>query len=261
MWSATRFLTALALTAFSFLVIVQSATVACATEVDLLLALAADVSGSVDDQKFALQREGYSAAITSPPVMETIRSGRLGRIAICYIEWSGRGNQKVLIDWTVIQDAASAQRFAVQLTEAPRPFFGYTSVSAGIDFALSEIERARFEAQRRVIDVSGDGDDDNPGGDVALVRDKVLAAGITINALVVSEDRPLIWEDGSTYPADGLERYYERNVIGGPGAFVMVAKDYASFGEAMIKKLVAEIAGLPTSHALADVTKRSPPVR
>ena len=155
----------------------------------------------------------------------------------------------------MIQDTASAQRFAVQLAEAPRPFFGYTSVSAGIDFAMSEIERAWFEAQRRVIDVSGDGDDDNSGGDVARVRDKVLAEGITINALVVSEDKPLVWEDGSVYPGDGLERYYREKVIGGPGAFVMVAKDYASFGQALTKKLVAEIASLPATHASVDAVK------
>ena len=88
-----------------------------------------------------------------------------------------------------------------------------------------------------------------------LVRDKALAEGITINALVVSEDQPLVWEDGSVYPGDGLERYYREKVIGGPGAFVMVAKDYASFGQALTKKLVAEIASLPTTHASADAVK------
>ena len=111
----------LALATLSFLVVAQNATVARATEVDLLLALAADVSGSVDDEKFSLQRDGYAAAITSPRVIEAPQSGRLGRIAICYIEWSGIGNQRVLIDWTVIEDAASAQRFAIKLAEAPRP--------------------------------------------------------------------------------------------------------------------------------------------
>ena len=177
-------------------VVTQNATSAGATEVDLLLALARDVfPGSIDDQKFALQREGYSAAITSPRVIEAIYSGRVGRIAICYIEWSGMGNQKVLIDWTVIQDEASAHRFAAQLAEAPCSFFSNTSVGGGIDFALRQINRAPFRASRRVIDVSGDGDDDNSGGDVTRVRDKVLSEGITINALVVSEDQPLVWED------------------------------------------------------------------
>ena len=218
---------------------------------DLLLALAADVSGSIDDQKFALQREGYSAAITSPRVIEAIHSGRVGRIAICYIEWSGMGNQKVLIDWTVIQDEASAHRFAAQLAEAPCSFFSNTSVGGGIDFALRQINRAPFRASRRVIDVSGDGDDDNSGGDVTRVRDKVLSEGITINALVVSEDQPLVWEDDSVYPGNGLERYYREKVVGGPGAFVIVAKDYSSFGHAMLNKLVAEIAGLPVTHAAA----------
>jgi hypothetical protein len=255
MGSAIRFLAGIVLSAVSFLVITQNVTTARATEVDLLLALAADVSGSVDDQKFALQREGYAAAITSPLVIDAIQSGRLGRIAICYIEWSGRGNQRVLINWTLIPDAASAQRFAVQLAEAPRSFFGHTSVSGGIDFAMNQIERAPFDAKRRVIDVSGDGDDDNSGGDVTLVRDKALSERITINALIVSEDQPLVWEDGSTYPGNDLEGYYREKVIGGPGAFVMVAKDYASFGHALTKKLVAEIAGLPTTHASADAVK------
>ena len=255
MRSALRFLATLALATLSFLVVAQNATVARATEVDLLLALAADVSGSVDDEKFSLQRDGYAAAITSPRVIEALQSGRLGRIAICYIEWSGIGNQRVLIDWTVIEDAASAQRFAIKLAEAPRSFFSRTSISGGIDFAMRHIKHARFDAKRRVIDVSGDGDDDNSGGDVMLVRDKALAEGVTINALVVSEDQPLVWEDGSVYPGDGLERYYREKVIGGPGAFVMVAKDYASFGQALTKKLVAEIASLPTTHASADAVK------
>jgi hypothetical protein len=259
MWGAIRFLAGIILIAASF--IAQNAMSACATEVDLLLALAADVSGSVDDQKFALQREGYSAAITSPRVIEAIRSGGLGRIAVCYIEWSGLGNQKVLIDWTVIQDAASAHRFAGQLDQAPRAFFGHTSVSGGIDFAMRQIKRARFGAKRRVIDVSGDGDDDNSGGDVTLVRDKVLAEGITINALVVSEDQPLVWEDGSVYPGDDLERYYREKIIGGPSAFVMVARDHPSFGQALITKMVAEIASLPITHASVNATKESQTVR
>jgi hypothetical protein len=152
--------------------------------------------------------------------------------------------------------AASAHRFAGQLAEAPRPFFGHTSVSGGIGFAMGQIERAPFEATRRVIDVSGDGDDDNSGGDVVLVRDKVLAEGITINALVVSEEQ-LVWENGAAYPGDNLERYYREKVIGGPRAFVMVAKDHASFGQAMIKKLVAEIAALPMTHSSANAAKHT----
>ena len=168
----------MALTAAALVTVAHTGTRARATEVDLLLALAADVSGSVDDLKFSLQREGYSAAITSPRVIEAIRSGRLGRIAICYIEWSGTRNQKVLIDWTVIQDAASAHRFAGQLAEAPRPFFDHTSVSGGIGFAMSQIERAPFEAKRRVIDVSGDGDDDNSGGDVTLRATRCSLRGL-----------------------------------------------------------------------------------
>ena len=124
MSSGVRFLTAVALSATTLVVLAVNARSARATEVDLLLALATDVSNSVDGTNFRLQREGYSAAITSPRIIEAIRSGRLGRIAICYIEWSGVGEQKVLIDWTVIQDAASASRFVSELAKKPRAYSG-----------------------------------------------------------------------------------------------------------------------------------------
>ncbi len=240
MWGEGRIVFAITMAVAVF--VSHSTISARATEVDLLLALAADVSGSMNDEKFALQREGYSAAITSPRVIEAIQSGQFGRIAICYIEWSGAGNQRVLIDWTVIQDVTSAQRFAVRLAEAPRPFFGHTSIAGGIEFAVSQIKGAPFQAKRQIVDVSGDGDDDNFADDVVLVRERALAAGITINALVVSEDQA---------SGNDFEGYYREKVIGGPGSFIMAAKDYSSFGEAMIKKLVAEIAGLPFTHAAA----------
>ena len=115
MWGTIRVLFAMAMTVAVF--VSHSTISAGATEVDLLLALAADVSRSVDQQKFSLQRNGYAAAITNPRVIQAIRSGRLGRIAVCYIEWSGSISQNLLIDWTVINDAASARRFASQLAE------------------------------------------------------------------------------------------------------------------------------------------------
>lgn len=212
-----------------------------AEAVDLLLVLAADVSRSVDGPKFQLQRDGYAAAITDPRVIEAIRSGPRGRVAICFVEWSGGGNQKVLIDWTIVRDSASAQQFASQLAEAPRSFADRTSISGGIEFAMSQFDRAPFESNRRTIDVSGDGTN-NSGREVTAARDEALAKGITINGLVILSDRPLSWNAEHTNPPGGLDGYYRNNVIGGPGAFVMVAQDFKSFGQAIISKLIAEIA-------------------
>ena len=212
-----------------------------AEAVDLLLVLAADVSRSVDAPKFQLQRDGYASAITDPRVLEAIRSGPRGRIAICFVEWSGAGNQKVVIDWTIVRDNASAQQFSSQLAEAPRSFADRTSISGGIDFAMSQFDRAPFESKRRTIDVSGDGTN-NSGRDVTAARDEALAKGVTINGLVILSERPLSWNAEHTNPPGGLDAYYRNNVIGGPGAFVMVAQDFKSFGQAIISKLIAEIA-------------------
>jgi hypothetical protein len=230
-------------------------TVARATEVDLLLALAVDVSRSVTQQEFNLQRDGYAAAITNPQIIQAIRSGRLGRIAVCYIEWSGSISQKVLIDWTVVGDAVSARRFAGQLAEAPRSFADLTSISGSIDFAMAQIERAPFEARRRVIDISSDGDENNIGREVTKARDDAITKGATINGIVVSDEkRP--WEDGSRYSTDELEGYFVDNVIGGPGAFVMVAKDFSAFGKVILNKLIAEIAGFQLTKAAANQTPK-----
>jgi hypothetical protein len=209
--------------------------------VDLLLVLAADVSRSVDAQKFQLQREGYFSAITDPRVIDAIRSGPRGPIAVASVEWSGATNQKLVIDWTVIRDAASAQQFGSQLAEAQRSFADRTSISGGIDFALNQFSRAPFESRRRTIDVSGDGTN-NSGREVTAARDEAIAQGVTINGLAILSERPLSWNIEHTNPPGGLDNYYRNNVIGGPGAFVAVAQDFKAFGQAIISKLVAEIA-------------------
>jgi len=210
-------------------------------QVDLLLVLASDVSRSVDTRKFELQRQGYAAALSNPRVVEAIRSGPHGKIAICFVEWSGQTSQKVVIDWIVVSDAASARRIGDQMLELPRTFADRTSISAGIDFAVSQLERAPFRAPRRTIDVSGDGTN-NSGRDVGQARDEALAKGITINGLVILSDSPLPWNPEHTNPPGGLGEYYRKNVIGGPGAFVMVAENHDSFGQAIVKKMIAEIA-------------------
>ena len=219
----------------------SSAAAAEGEQADLLLVLAADVSRSIDAGKFQLQREGYASAITNPQVLEAIRSGPAGRIALCFLEWSGAASQRLVIDWTLIGDAESARHFSDGIVEAPRSFADRTSISAGIDFAVEQLEHAPFAAKRRAIDVSGDGTN-NSGRDVTLARDEATAKGVTINGLVILSETPLVWNPEHTNPAGGLAHYYRQNVVGGPSAFVMVAENFASFGAALIKKLVAEIA-------------------
>ena len=211
--------------------------------VDLLLVLAADVSRSIDSQKFQLQREGYAAALADPRVIDAIQSGRRGRIGVLFLEWSGFGNQRVVIDWTVVDGPKTAQAFGDRLLESPRSFADRTSISGGIDAAVAQLARAPFEAQRRTIDVSGDGTN-NAGRDVGLARDEALALGISINGLVILSETPLPWNPEHTNPPGGLTKYYRDNVIGGPGSFVLEAKDFNSFGEAIVKKMIAEIAEL-----------------
>ena len=216
-----------------------------ATEaVDLLLVLAADVSRSVDHAKFQLQREGYAAAINDPRVMNAIMSGANRRIALCFVEWSGAGAQKVVIEWTLIDGPDVARKFSDALVEAPRAFADRTSISGAIDFSMEILAFAPFEAPRRTIDISGDGTH-NSGRELLAARDDALATGVTINGLVILSDRPLPWNPEHTNPPGGLAKYFQDNVIGGPGAFVTVAENFQSFGQALISKLVAEIAEAP----------------
>jgi hypothetical protein len=227
------------------------AAAAAAEQVDLLLVLAADVSRSVDNAKFQLQREGYAAAISDPRVLDAIRSGRNGRVGLTFVEWSGAGSQRVLIDWTTIGDAESARGFGDRLLEAPRSFADRTSISGAIEFAIGQLARAPYEPARRTIDISGDGTN-NAGGDVAVARDKAIAQGVTINGLVILSETPLAWNPDHTNPPGGLQNYYRNNVIGGPSAFVLVAENFNSFGQAIVKKMIAEVAqarARPLLHA------------
>src|SRR5258705_12346120 len=242
--------------ALAALALAPSTLASAAEQVDLLLALASDVSRSVDHPKFLLQREGYAAAISDPVVMEAIKSGPHERIAVCFVEWSGFGAEKLVIDWTMIDRPGAARKFGDQLLELPRAFADRTSISGGIEFAATHMERAPFEGSRRTIDVSGDGTN-NAGRDVKLARDETIAKGIVINGLVILSDRPVPWNAEHTNPPGGLEKYYQDNVIGGPGAFVLVAENFNSFGRAIIKKLIAEIAALsPASHPASHIVLR-----
>ena len=229
------------------------AAAAAAEQVDLLLVLAADVSRSVDNAKFQLQREGYAAAISDPRVLDAIRSGRNSRVGLSFVEWSGVGSQRVLIDWTPVGDSESARGFGDRLLETPRSFADRTSISGAIEFAMAQLARAPYEPARRTIDISGDGTN-NAGGDVTLARDKAIAQGVTINGLVILSETPLAWNPDHTNPPGGLQNYYRNNVIGGPGAFVLVAENFNSFGQAIVKKMIAEVAqagARPSLHASA----------
>jgi hypothetical protein len=184
-------------------------------------------------------------------VLDAIRSGRVGRIGLTYIEWSGAGSQRIVIDWTAIGDAESAKGFGDRLLEAPRSFADRTSISGAIEFAMSQLQQAPYESTRRTIDVSGDGTN-NSGRDVTTARDEALAQGVTINGLVILSETPLAWNPDHTNPPGGLDAYYRNNVIGGPGAFVLAAQNFNSFGEAIVKKMIAEVAQAePPRRALA----------
>ena len=210
-------------------------------QVDLLLVLAADVSRSVDEKKFRLQREGYATAIADPRVVRAMTGGPRGRIAICFVEWASNNEQIVVIDWTPVGSYAEAEGVAGRVREAPRAFMGRTSISAAIDYAVTHLGRSPFQAPRRVIDVSGDGTN-NSGRAVTEARDEAVAAGVTINGLVILSETPLPTNPLHTNPPGGLTAYYENNVVGGPGAFVVEAQNFDAFGQSLISKLIKEIA-------------------
>lgn len=233
--------------AFGFFVALAGLVSAARAEtVDLQLVLAADVSRSVDEGEFRLQREGYAAAFSDPRVLKAIRSGQVGRIAVCYVEWSGEWAQRVIIDWTIIADEESAGAFGDALLKEPRPFAERTAIGVAIDFAIEQFRRSGHQSERRTIDVSGDGTNTN-GKHPTIARDAAVAQGITINGLVILSPEPMPWNAWHTHPPGGLENYFRENVAGGPGSFVLVAEDFNSFAFAIVNKLIREIAQAPTN--------------
>lgn len=210
--------------------------------VDLLLVLAADISRSVDARKFKLQREGYASSLGSDRVLNAIRTGLNGRIAICFVEWSGVGAHSIVVDWVAIGSKAEADDVAARLLAAPRLYMDRTAIGEAIAYAATQFARSPFASARRVIDVSGDGTN-NIGRDVTLARDTAVAEGITINGLAILSDTPLPYNPQHTHPPGGLLNYYRDNVIGGPGAFALAAESHEAFGDHIRTKLVREIAG------------------
>ncbi|MBS0242273.1 MAG: DUF1194 domain-containing protein [Proteobacteria bacterium] len=205
------------------------------------MVLAVDISRSVDERKFRLQRDGYAAALTNKRVLDAIASGGEGRIAISFVEWSGAAEQAIVADWTVIGTRSEAEALADRIRMSPRPFSGRTAIGAAIEFAMQQFPRSPWEAPRHLIDVSGDGTN-NSGMDVVESRDSAVARGVTINGLAILSEEPLAFNPLHTHPPGGLLSYYERNVIGGRSAFAYVAENHDAFGTAILSKLIKEIA-------------------
>jgi hypothetical protein len=217
--------------------------VTAASEVDLQLVLAVDASGSVDNDRFELQKRGYSAAFRNPRVVQAIRSSPSQAIAVTMTQWTGPTLHVQVVDWTRIADEASSLRFADAIDAAPRALFGGgTSISGAIDDAMLLLAKSPFQATRRIIDISGDGSN-NRGRAFAASRDAAVRDGVAINGLPILTLEP------------DLESYYEANVIGGPGAFVVAAASYDDFATAILNKLVAEIAGTTPATRLRAVAK------
>jgi hypothetical protein len=204
--------------------------------VDLQLVLAIDVSRSIDEVEAELQRRGYTEAFTNERIVDAILSGENQRIAVCYTEWAGTHYQTVVIDWTVIDSANAARRFAEKLAEAPRTSQSWTAVGAALAHAGQRFEKSGFSSRRRVIDISGDGRT-NDGPPAEMIRDKLVAQSIVINGLPVMMNRMNFGRP----PDLTLDKYYEENVIGGPGSFMIVADNFEHFGRAVRTKLVREI--------------------
>ena len=212
-----------------------------AEPVDVMLVLVTDVSRSVDDTEFTLEKEGYKSALADPQVLAAIKGGAIGQIAVAYVEFAGSYEVRTVVDWHIVRDAASAAAFTNEVESATRSYWGRTSISAGIDHAMQMLQEGGFEAQRRVIDVAGDGTN-NSGREVAEARDDAVKAGVTINGLAIINEHPVNYTFAHVQPQGGLTNWYAENVTGGTGSFVEEIRSFQAFGEAMTRKLLNEVA-------------------
>jgi len=202
------------------------------TKVDLQLVLAVDASGSVSQDRFELQKRGYVSAFRDPRLLRAVRTGAGGAIAVTMIQWTGPSLQDQVVPWMVVKDEASAEAVAGAIEATQRRLFGGgTSISGAIDYAVTLFDQGHIRSSRQVIDISGDGAN-NRGRPAHEARDGAVRAGISINGLPILTLEPY------------LDQYYRDNVIGGAGAFLIVAQSYEAFGEAILKKLIVEIAAL-----------------
>jgi hypothetical protein len=228
-----------------------SVSAVAAEPVDVELILAVDVSLSMSPDELEIQRQGYAAALTSEAVIQAIQDGAYGRIAVTYVEWAGQSSQHVIVPWTAIASREDAVAFVQKLTANPPNSARRTSISGALLFAGDLFAESSYRSLKRVIDVSGDGAN-NQGPPVDAVRDGVTAQGVTINGL------PLMTKGGgmpSVFDIDNLDTYYTNCVIGGPGAFMIPVNDWSQFPEAVRRKLVLELAGTPDADATLPVVK------
>ncbi len=226
-----------------------------ALPVDVELVIAVDVSYSMDPEEQALQREGYITALTSKEFLRALREGPNGKIAVTYFEWAGQSDQKVVMPWRLIDGPEAADAVAAEIARAPYRRASRTSISGALQFAKPLFDNSGYRGLRRVIDVSGDGANNN-GPLVVPTRDDVLAAGITINGLPIMLKRPNI----ASIDIENLDVYYEDCVIGGPGAFVVPIREREKFIEATRTKLVLEVAGRQPEERVIPVSSEAPRV-
>ncbi|TPQ33315.1 hypothetical protein C2U70_19560 [Bradyrhizobium guangdongense] len=223
--------------------------------VDVELVLAVDVSYSMDMDELAIQREGYAQAIQSKEFLQALKAGPNGRIAVTYFEWAASTDQKIIIPWRLIDGPETADAVAAEIMKTPIRRASRTSISGAINFAMPLFEEDPYRGLRRVIDISGDGPNNN-GGPVTVSRDAALEKGIIINGLPIMVKEPSY----STMDIDNLDYYYEDCVIGGPGSFVVSIKDRDKFKEAIRTKLLLEVAGLVPDRPVVRVADKEPRV-
>jgi len=226
-----------------------------AAPVDVELILAVDVSYSMDMDELAIQREGYAQAIVSKEFLQALKSLPNGKIAVTYFEWAASNDQKIIIPWRVIDGPESADAVADEILKTTIRRASRTSISGAIYFAMPLFDANPYRGMRRVIDISGDGPNNN-GAPVVGARDEALAKGITINGLPIMVKEPSY----STMDIDNLDFYYEDCVIGGPGSFVVSIKDREKFKEAIRTKLLLEVAGRTPERRIVPVAEKEPRV-
>jgi hypothetical protein len=225
------------------------------TSVDVELILAVDVSYSMDMEELAVQREGYAQAIVSKEFLSALKTGPNGKIAVTYFEWAASSDQKLIIPWRVIDGPESADAVAAEIMKTPIRRASRTSISGAINFAMPLFDEDPYHGLRRVIDISGDGPNNN-GSPVTLARDAAIQKGIVINGLPIMVKEPSF----STMDIENLDQYYEDCVIGGAGAFVVAIKDRDKFKEAIRTKLVLEVAGRTPPRRVVPVAQKEPRV-
>ncbi|GGB57637.1 hypothetical protein GCM10011316_32110 [Roseibium aquae] len=225
-------------------------------EVDVELVLAVDISQSMDADEQEVQRAGYVSALTSDEFVEAVQLGPIGKIAVVYMEWGGVGEHFVVADWAEVKDRKSAEAFAAQIAEAPLRQVQRTSISSALKKSVEMVETNTFSGLRKVIDISGDGPN-NQGGPVTEMRDRLLSSGVVINGL------PLMMKsNGTTWQAMlNLDHYYEDCVIGGPGSFAIPVRSKSEFADAIRMKLVMEVAGLTLPPPLVQTVSDRQPTR